>query len=69
MRAEQKRRCLDVFVLILGKHTLSCKIGFITVLETISMIWQPCEKLESLYENLMSRNFRKMVVLKKKNEL
>ena len=37
------------------------KIGFITVLTSR----QPREKLQCLYENLMSKNFRKTAVLKK----
>ena len=39
------------------------------VLEPILTSRQPREKLQRLYENLMSNNFRETAVLKKKNEL
>ena len=35
------------------------------VLEAILTSRQPCEKLQCLYENLVSNNFRKTAVLKK----
>ena len=40
-------------------------IGLITVFDAILTSRQPCEKLQCLYENLMSNNFRKTAVLKK----
>ena len=40
-------------------------IDLVTVLEAILMSRQMCEKLQCLYENLMSNNFRKTAVLKK----
>ena len=40
-------------------------IDLVTVLEAILTGRQPREKLQCLYENLMSNNFRKTAVLKK----
>ena len=41
----------------------------VTVLEAILTSRQPREKLQCLYENLMSSNSQKTAVLKQKNEL
>ena len=41
------------------------KIDLVTVFDAILTSRQTCEKLECLYENLMSNNFRKTAVLKK----
>ena len=41
------------------------QLDLVTVLEAILTSRQPREKLQCLYENLMSNNFRKAVVLKK----
>ena len=38
-------------------------IDLIMVLEAILRDKQPCEKLQCSYENLMSKNFRKLSVL------
>ena len=43
-------------------------MDLVTVLEAILTSWQPREKLQYLYENLMSNNFRKVAVLKKKKK-
>ena len=40
-------------------------IDLVTVLEAILWSKQPREKLQRLYENLMSTNFRKTAVLNK----
>ena len=40
-------------------------IGLITVFDAILTSRQPCEKLQCLYENLMSNNFRKTAILEK----
>ena len=40
-------------------------IDLVTVFDTIQTSRQTCEKLQCLYENLMSNNFRKTAVLKK----
>ena len=40
-------------------------IGLITVFDAILTSRQPREKLQCLYENLMSNNFRKTAILKK----
>jgi len=37
----------------------------VTVFDAILTSRQTCEKLQCLYENLMSNNFRKMAVLKR----
>ena len=50
-------------------HLMKTRIDLVTVLEAILTSRQPREKLLYLYENLMSNNFRKTAVLKKKNEL
>ena len=39
-------------------------IDLVTVFDAILTIRQTCEKLQCLYENLMSNNFRKMAALK-----
>ena len=41
------------------------KIDLVTVFDAILTSRQTCEKLQCLYENLMSTNFRKTAVLKK----
>ena len=40
-------------------------IDLVTDFDAILTSRQMCEKLQSLYENLMSNNFRRMAVLKK----
>ena len=50
-------------------HLMTTRIHLVTVLEAILTSRKPREKLLYLYENLMSNNFRKTAVLKKKNEL
>ena len=50
-------------------HLMKTRIDLVTVLEAILTSRKPREKLLYLYENLMSNNFRKTAVLKKKNEL
>ena len=40
-------------------------IDIVTVFDAILTSRQTCEKLQCLYENLMSNNFRKTAVLKK----
>ena len=42
------------------------RIGLVTVFDAILTSWQPRENLQCLYENLMSNNFRKTPLLKKK---
>ena len=44
----------------------SCTIDLVTVLEAILTSRQSREKLQCLYENLMSNNFRKTAVGSKK---
>ena len=41
------------------------RIDLVTVFDAILTSRQRCEKLQCLYENLMSNNFRKTAVLKK----
>ena len=43
-------------------------IDVVTVFDAILRSKQTCEKLQCLYENLMSINFRKAAVLKKKKK-
>ena len=40
-------------------------VDLVMVLEAILMSRQQCEKLQCLYENLMTNNFPEMAVLKK----
>ena len=47
---------------------LASGIDLITVFDAILTSRQTCEKLQCLYENLMSNNFRKTAVLKKKKD-
>ena len=47
-------------------HLMKTRIDLVTVLEAILTSRKPREKLLYLYENLMSNNFRKTAVLKKK---
>ena len=49
-----------------GELNLKASIDLLTVLEAILTGSQPREKLKCLYENLISNNFRKTAVLKKK---
>ena len=44
-------------------------IDLVTVFDAILTSRQKREKLQCLYENLVSNNFRRITVLKKKNEL
>ena len=44
-------------------------IDLVTVFDAILTRRQKREKLQCLYENLMSNNFRRITALKKKNEL
>ena len=46
-------------------QTLSATMDLVMVLEAILTSRQPRENLQSLYENLMSNNFRKTAVLEK----
>ena len=46
-------------------YTSAFEIVLVTVLEAILTSKQPREKLQCLYENLISNNFRKTAVLKK----
>ena len=46
-------------------QTLSATMDLVMVLEAILTSRQPRENLQSLYENLMSNNFRKTSVLEK----
>ena len=43
----------------------TAKIGFVTVFDAILTSRQTLEKLQCLYENLMSNSFRRTAVLKK----
>ena len=47
------------------KKTMAGFIDLVTVFDAILTSRQTCEKLQCLYENLMSNNFRKTAVLKK----
>ena len=49
----------------LSKEALVGKIDLVTVFNPIMTSRQTCEKLNCLYENPMSNNFRKTVVVKK----
>ena len=49
-------------------HLMTTRIDLATVLEAILTSRKPREKLLYLYENLMSNNFRKTAVLKKKKD-
>ena len=44
---------------------IKVKIDLVTVFEAILTSRQTCEKLQCLYENLMSNNFHETAVLKK----
>ena len=44
---------------------IKVKIDLVTVFEAILTSRQTCEKLQCLYENLMSNNFHESVVLNK----
>ena len=46
-------------------QNVPCQIDLVTVFDAILTSRQTCEKLQCLYENLMSHNFRKTAVLKK----
>ena len=48
-----------------GPPLLNLSIGLVTVLEAILTSRQPRDKLQCLYQNLMSNNFRNTVVLKR----
>ena len=50
------------------KHQSHMWRDLVKVLEAILTCWQPCGKLQCLYENLMSNNFCKTAVLKKKKK-
>ena len=47
------------------KKTMAGFIDLVTVFDAILTSGQTCEKLQCLYENLMSNNFRKTAGLKK----
>ena len=47
-----------------AKHDHSSRIDLVTVFDAILTSRQTCEKLQCLYENLMSNNFHKTAVLK-----
>ena len=53
----------------IGSQHLENPVNNVTVLEANLTRRQPREKLQCLYENLMSHNFCKTAFLKKKNEL
>ena len=46
----------------------SSTVDLVTVLDAILTSRQTCEKLQCLYENLMSNNFHKTALLKKKSQ-
>ena len=46
-------------------YVFTILIDLVTVFDAILTSRQTCEKLQCLYENLMSNNFRKTAVLKK----
>ena len=48
---------------------LACCIDLVTVFDAILTSRQTREKLQCLYENLISNNFRRTAVLKKKYDL
>ena len=50
-------------------YTKVKEIDLVTVFDAILTSRQTHEKLQCLYENLMSNNFRRTAVLKKENEL
>ena len=50
-----------------GAKITSYFIDLVTVFDAILTSRQTCEKLQCLYENLMSNNFRKTAVLKNTN--
>ena len=58
------RRCTPT-----TRNPLFSRIDLVTVFDAILTSRQTREKLQCLYENLMSNNFRKTAVLKKKEEL
>ena len=60
------------FVVATKTHLLiqgGVQIDLVTVFDAILTNRQTCEKLQCVYENLMSNNFRKTAVPKKKNDL
>ena len=66
--------CIYIFVLFFFTITylsfsrsgnFRSSIGLMTVFDAILTSRQPREKLQCLYENLMTNNFRKTAVLKK----
>ena len=59
-----KATCLSRFQ-YLNSPSLRKRIDLVTVFDAILTSRQMCEKLQCLYENLMSNNFRKTAVLKK----
>ena len=57
------------FVVVTKTHLLiqgGVQIDLVTVFDATLTNRQTCEKLQCVYENLMSNNFRKTAVLKKK---
>ena len=54
-----------LFSLLLRLVVGSCCMDLVTVFDAILTSRQTREKLQCLYENLMSNNFRKTAVLKK----
>ena len=55
----------DESKIVLAVQTSVFTIDLVTVFDAILTSRQTCEKLQCLYENLMSNNFRRMAVLKK----
>ena len=51
--------------LYLQNEIRDSKTDLVTVFDAILTIRQTCKKLQCLYENLMSNNFRKTAILKK----
>ena len=55
----------DESKIVLAVQTSVFTIDLVTVFDAILTSRQTCEKLQCLYENLMSNNFRRMAVLNK----
>ena len=54
-----------IFTLFCVLLPIVIPIDLVTVFDAILTSGQTCEKLQCLYENLMSNNFRKTAVLQK----
>ena len=56
----------NIFLSVYGRVVIAIlAIDLVTVFDAILTSRQTCEKLQCLYENLMSNNFRKTACLKK----